>query len=781
MLGFDPLSTRPISDIAGGSAAQTQPQVRVPTVTRIPGRPPLNTGYVTRVGLLSGLLAPPPLVFNREPIENPARRRHAGFTEVAQSLLLTTLAVAATAAIFRVPLSTNPVQRADQGLNETTQVSPLLQVQQAAPFRQLDWLNPVRPVYKVQPTNNGRVLVNAQPAPFAETDWQNPVLPKKALQESTLGRLPDSIPSGLQPPFYQEDWQNPVLGRRVPQADSVGRLPTIPRLPFTSQDWPNPRGAAHALQEGTLGRLPDSIQRSPFAQTDWQNLSVKKFVQQPNLVGTRLVLGAAEPLPKNNYNWPNPIQPRRALQEGTQGYLPALIPAPAPSVMLRVPTVRTLPAVPRALQESTLGRLPSSIPSGAPPPFSQKDWANPTRPIYKLQPLNNGRALGSPNPPPTSTDPFRQSDWPVPAKPIARQQFFDTAVYMPGDPMPVGRYEWPNPVRAKYVHPEGSFGRLANLPPTVVAPPFAQKDWQNPTRLRRALQEGTKGRLANLPPAAFTKPFLQSEWWYPVRNKALDPSQQFEVTIYGPAPSNNALTRVPTVTQIPKRRVPEQVGTSGRIPALIPPPALIVFPFRNTDWPNPQVKRGLDPSQVFEHVIYISPDVASGATQSRVPVITQIPKRRVPEQIGSAGRIPALIPPPPLLVLPFNQKDWQLPRGRVASRPETSLGRLPTLPVPPLLVLPFRQLDWPNPTRAKITRQSFTNYVIPTVSGVWNTIEPCTGAGWSNAAPANTDTWSGNSIADSPAMTTISPCSPQTWTDNSSGFPNSTWEDVDDI
>lgn len=410
-------------------------------------------GYQLEDG--SGVLlldVPDPLPIGESSNELPVRRKQAGRLDVIQGLLLTTLAVVASAVVERGPLIT-PIPKA-------------------------------RAAQQVAPTPNLLVgtLASGAAAPFVPVVFDNPI---KRQIARTLDDVPNLIGTTLAataPPFVPIDFPNP-RGRIAPRiADSVGPLPSsiYAQPTFGPKDWPNPRGRAQPQQD-----------------------------QVPNLLTDTLAPVATTP-PLRPVLFENPILKKRILTVTHHRSAYDAVATPNPMPVARLLDWQN-PRGPSWLkgQEFERAQYQASV-----KPFAQYDWPNPTRRKHQNAVVHFRASFDVTAA--VFVPPFKQSDWQNPrgAKQWLRGDVSEvlplTTLYVPPAPLPIGlQRDWPNP-RGKIQWKRDAFERSLPLS-TLYVPPAAlpvglQRDFPNPTlpRPRDTKFTATGTPVPNTIPPAIT-------------------------------------------------------------------------------------------------------------------------------------------------------------------------------------------------------------------------------------------------------------------------------------
>jgi hypothetical protein len=196
--------------------------------------------------------------------------------------------------------------------------------------------------------------------------------------------------------------------------------------------------------------LTPAVAAAPFAQKDWPNPRVLRFIQPAdpqNLLTSTLEPTGAVQAPFAQEDWPNPRIPSRAL--------------------------------PFALPNLLTGTL---APAAVAAPFAQTDWSVPS-PRARAQDWSAPNLLGTILAPAAAQAPFAQDDWPNPrTAPRAQDgavQAPNLALLAPPVNTPFAQEDWPNPRASVRVQPEQA-ANLLPLASTPVGAPFAQSQWPNP-------------------------------------------------------------------------------------------------------------------------------------------------------------------------------------------------------------------------------------------------------------------------------------------------------------
>lgn len=492
--------------------------------------------------LTSTLATAPVTLLSRVPLitQRPAARQQ-GFVQVAQNLLLTTLAVGAVAAPFVPDEFQNPVRRAAQVQPQVFNnllTNTLAQAPAAVPFKQTDWQNPRTATTRAQPQQQavlpGRLLAPfkvgaftvsvAKPAaqqppttpnlsittlapaasrPFVQADWQRPT-PAKPPQQ------PDVAPSLLQGALYTDP---PTLVARVPLVSAavkraLAQQPQVqPSLltttlatqapagtPFKPFDWQNPARRFGSLDAHSIVTTSYYEQSgTPIVPLRFDNPTISKRVQQPDiprpLLQTTLFTAPAVPLVRQT-DWQNPVRARLVQQ-------PQLLPNLLQGTLFTAPAVPVIrqsdwtnpvrprqvqqPDVPPALLQSSLFTEPPTLVARVPIVAQAVKPATTQQPQQQPSLLTTTLAATGPQP-----DPFRQTDWPNPARRIdtmGSQAFASVSYY---SETPFSQTHWPNPVRPRVAQqPEHQVGALQTyrfVPPQPL--PFNKSDWLNPQPIK---------------------------------------------------------------------------------------------------------------------------------------------------------------------------------------------------------------------------------------------------------------------------------------------------------
>jgi hypothetical protein len=256
---------------------------RDPLVTRIAwpsyhaalnSQPPVNL-----LGLFAQVEAP----FSQRDWPNPqvARRPSDGtwLVNLQQSTLAQT-PVPFSQKDWPVPRGQQPVvdlRTWIQNLQQTT-FTPAAE----APFRQIDWPNPMISAVLQPPWQAVNLLTYIfapVEAPFFQTDWPNPRFPAVLQSWQALNLLENTL-AALPTPFRQMDWPNPRYPDQAVDLRTwlINLLETTlappPGVPFSMTDWPNPRVPLWLGYISTHFRsnsTPAPVIVVPFRQTDWPN------------------------------------------------------------------------------------------------------------------------------------------------------------------------------------------------------------------------------------------------------------------------------------------------------------------------------------------------------------------------------------------------------------------------------------------------------------------------------------------------------------------------------
>ena len=116
----------------------------------------------------------------------------------------------------------------------------------AAPFRLLDWPNPVSRVYAIPPEILGANLNLAPPpaAPFYQTEWATPPGARPISYDHVQGRNLALTTAPVVMPFRQTEWLVPHGARPIAYDHTCARnLPlttATPPFTFRPKDQPNP-------------------------------------------------------------------------------------------------------------------------------------------------------------------------------------------------------------------------------------------------------------------------------------------------------------------------------------------------------------------------------------------------------------------------------------------------------------------------------------------------------------------------------------------------------------
>lgn len=158
----------------------------------------------------------------------------------------------------------------------TTTLAPAGAVQ--APFRQLNWPNPIR-----QNVTLARHFLEAvsyyTPPPIFPIDYQNPVRKRKVQQPDLVPNLVlNALYTPPPVPFIRFDWQNPVIKRKVQAPYQYQNLSQVtlappPPAPTLLGQIPNLSAAfdsgTHTVQLGDYAANFTSVSISPAIEAGW--------------------------------------------------------------------------------------------------------------------------------------------------------------------------------------------------------------------------------------------------------------------------------------------------------------------------------------------------------------------------------------------------------------------------------------------------------------------------------------------------------------------------------
>lgn len=161
---------------------------------------------------------------------------------------------------------------------------------------------------------------------FKTYDWPNPVLKRDDINRRWhwWNPLQTLLTLIIQNPFALLNWPNPLTYRPKHQ-DTQGwyvlSLIGKDSMPFAQPHWPNPRIAARAVDLLThiwnpLYQLL-TVLAAPFAFFDWVVPRARPRNMQDHSESYPLTLIGQDALPFDLTEWPNPQQPRRAVDLGT--------------------------------------------------------------------------------------------------------------------------------------------------------------------------------------------------------------------------------------------------------------------------------------------------------------------------------------------------------------------------------------------------------------------------------------------------------------------------------
>lgn len=345
--------------------------------------------------------------------EVPTRPKQRGSFEVIQSLVLSTLAVAAINTVFRNPVEVRIPKRQPP---VQVEVVPNLAIRNspatsAAPFVTCDTSIPLRArkVTQVEPPSNIALWIPVQPGVVFRGPLELRPIPRRLVQADSVGVLP-AVPRAL--PFFSQTDQQRIFARRLDAsafADSSATplvlLPAlIPQAPAWPVDMQNPLLRIRMVPAESQGQFPPLVPplRAPF----------------PPVV---------DQLPVRTPRALQPIYHRPSFDAAAPVVLAPLHNEEFPAPRLRA----------KVTQSDSVGRLPSSIPpaTAGPLPFAPLDFPNPRYRIRTLQPQYFRPA---PDAVPLTPLPVSSYDWPTPRAPRAAPPFFlsDGSVTIKACPMP---------------------------------------------------------------------------------------------------------------------------------------------------------------------------------------------------------------------------------------------------------------------------------------------------------------------------------------------------------
>jgi hypothetical protein len=433
---------------------------------------------------------------------------------------------------------------------------------------------------------------------------------------------------------------------------------------------------------------------APFSQDDWPNPKGPAPQELTHIDQGILTLPTVTVAPNFLTDWPNPkgAKSNQPLSWSSRAQITApVVTAPFGQANWPLPN-RGLPLDYGSIDQ---GFLPPTQAPGPPLPPINYDWPNPRGYLYPtdlrtfinqglpypvtfarapaFQALYRSQANVRWDQPPniviktTVAAPFNQDDWPLPTKAKANQSLgIERGPQI--TPNPFNQDDWPLPTGAKSNQPFS-----ISLRPQITPNPFKQTEWVNPS-----------GAKANQPLGLTTWPQLTS---------ANNPFNQFDWALPKGAKSTQPLSAwgIPQITPNPFNQDdwPNPTGAKANQPfSVVRTPQITPNPFSQTDWPLAvTLRRAID--------TWIPTNVALASAIAQVVPFNQDdwqnPRGATPNQsLGLSGH--AQITPNP-----FSQSDWQNPRG---SRPNQALG-INAAPQIQTTASPFVQSDWPNPLGKK--------------------------------------------------------------------------------
>lgn len=445
----------------------------------------------------------PGLLFNGDTrlTENPARARQAGFLEVTQSLLLTTLSAAL-----------------------------LLQ----APH---DWPNPARARAALQLEQSPNLVLAGIPQygalrdPYFVAYWRKPWPAPDSYPDLLLSTLAASAAL----PFNQTDWPNPSRLRLAGQPEQVSAPLVLGFRPFKPYEWQNPAWRRAPPQPDQPPNLAlAGIPKYPgFGPYEWPNSALRRAAapeQGPSLLLGLLAPAASQPFAA--LDWPNPSRPRATPQ--LLDY-PNLVLSGIPQLgQLRAAIVQASWQRKYAPPDQPPNLLLSTLSASAALPFSQTDWPNPSRSRGAVQPEQVSASLV------LGFRPFGPYEWPNsgPRRAAAPEQgpSLLLGLLAPTASLPFAPIDWPNPARGLRGLP------IEPAPNLVLAgipryPGFGPYDLSNPVRARSPQLELAPNLLFSTLAAPAALPFPAVEWPNPTRPRASQPEQAPNILLGALAPS----------------------------------------------------------------------------------------------------------------------------------------------------------------------------------------------------------------------------------------------------
>lgn len=259
---------------------------------------------------------------------------------------------------------------------------------------------------------------------------------------------------------------------------------------------------------------------------------------------------------------------------------------------------------------------------------------------------------------PFEDSPRSQSDWPNPLgyfSSVALAAFsVNLLLSTLATDVPFSQRDWPNP-RGLGSSASESYSRTApgQAAPTVVSP-VANFDFKNP--IARTNTQALVSFAPNLLHTTLARPFRQTDWVNP-RGRVLDQRVEYS----SPAALLNSQ---------------------------------LAAPFSQEDWPNPRAAQRpvdlltyLDPSETWllKDQFFGDPGQPPANLDWALPLAG---KTAIREGAWYQNLLPTT------LALPFAQRDWANPRGKIPQQPSDPQS---LIALRAEVAAPFAQLDWANP------------------------------------------------------------------------------------
>jgi len=277
----------------------------------------------------------------------------------------------------------NPTLRKPSVILQQSIQSFLLTEPRPVPFRTINFDNPGRRSPQQPDTfPNLALKLPALVDPFTQDNWLNPLFLRWNQQPYHFQLAPSTVTTGPLP-FGLQDWPNPVRGIKVPQsyhfqpAYEVEEPPAAP-LPYELsivKHFPNPIRARYVQPvDYPPNTLTNTLDKRLVAEGEFENPRGYSRRQQPEIYPNLVVKLPPPPRPFAQIDWPNPSiarYVRQIEQVGKPWNLAQRFPVRLldwPNPTLRIPQTRIEPP-PYLLQ--IRGAAAPSVPS------IRNDWANP--------------------------------------------------------------------------------------------------------------------------------------------------------------------------------------------------------------------------------------------------------------------------------------------------------------------------------------------------------------------------------------------------------------------